>query len=261
MKDEERAVARAWDENAAAWTQQVRSGRDVMREQMNWPMFQAFLPDLAGRAVIDLGCGEGSSSRALAATGARVTGVDLSPAFLAAAEAEEAARPLGVVYRRDSFTSLDGAADGSFDAAVSFMALMDGPSFPEAMTAVARILRPGGTLHFSVLHPCFWRRGSNWIAGPERRPIGMLVRSYWNEQPYEDRMSFLGPSEDGAGHFTVPRFPMRMEDYVNGIAGAGLAITAMMEPRPTEAMARVHSLLRRQREHVPMLLYLAARKP
>lgn len=261
MIEEEAAVARAWDRNADAWTRRVRAGGDLLRERMNQPMFMAFLPQLEGREVIDLGCGEGSSSRILADAGARVTGIDLSEGFLAAAAAEEAARPRGIAYRRDSFTRLATCDDGSFDAAVSFMALMDGPSFPDAMRATARVLRSGGTLHFSVLHPCFWRRGSRWIAGGDGRILGVVVADYWNEKPYEDRVAFFGQTAGPAERFSVPRFPMRMEDYVCGVAAAGLAITAMSEPRPSEELAGEHSIFRRQRDHAPMLLYIAARKP
>jgi 2-polyprenyl-3-methyl-5-hydroxy-6-metoxy-1,4-benzoquinol methylase len=53
--------------------------------------------DEAGKAVIDLACGEGYYTRALRQQGAvRVVGVDLSRAMIGLAEAEEARRPLGV---------------------------------------------------------------------------------------------------------------------------------------------------------------------
>jgi len=49
MRDEEGAVARAWNRNADAWTRQVRAGSDLLREPMNRPMFMAFLPSLDGK--------------------------------------------------------------------------------------------------------------------------------------------------------------------------------------------------------------------
>ena len=56
--------------------------------------------DVAGKAVIDLACGEGYYTRALRQQGAaRVVGVDLSRGMIALAEAEEARRPLGLEYR------------------------------------------------------------------------------------------------------------------------------------------------------------------
>ena len=64
--------------------------------------------DLAGKAVIDLACGEGYYTRALRQQGAaRIVGVDLSRAMIGLAEAEEAQRPLGVEYRVGDVRTLE----------------------------------------------------------------------------------------------------------------------------------------------------------
>jgi 2-polyprenyl-3-methyl-5-hydroxy-6-metoxy-1,4-benzoquinol methylase len=73
----EREVAAAWDANAPTWAAEVRAGHDRMHELFTSPRFMEFLPGLAGRSVIDLGCGEGRYTRSLARRGARVTGVDI----------------------------------------------------------------------------------------------------------------------------------------------------------------------------------------
>jgi hypothetical protein len=52
-----------------------------------------------------------------------------------------------------------------------------------------------------------------------------------------------------------------MEDYVNGLCDAGFRILRMQEPRPTEEMVRTYSGLQRERDHVPIFLYVAAAKP
>ena len=61
-----------------------------------------------------------------------------------------------------SFSDLATFRAESFDAAISTMALMDGPDFPGAMREIARVLRPGGTLAYSILHPCFATKGMGW---------------------------------------------------------------------------------------------------
>lgn len=114
-------VAEAWDQNADLWVRHVRAGWDKLRETFNNPMFFAFAPDLAGRAVIDLGCGEGRNTREMARRGAWVTGVDVSQRMIAAARAAEAAEPLGVSYHAASFSKLDCCADESFDLALATM--------------------------------------------------------------------------------------------------------------------------------------------
>jgi SAM-dependent methyltransferase len=259
----ERDVADTWDENAALWVSQVAAGRDAFREIVNNPMFfGAFLPDLRGREVIDLGCGEGCNTRILAQRGGKMTGIDISPRMIASARAAEASEPLGIDYRVGSFAALDGIDDASVDAAISTMALMDAPDFGAAATATFRVLRDGGGFHFSVIHPCFCTLGSRWIRDAEDRAEGRLVGNYWNEQPYieEWRFSLVGKHE--AQPFKVPTFPYRLEHYVNGLCEAGFRITGILEPRPTEAMVAAYpDWLGEVRRHAPIHLYVSAAKP
>jgi SAM-dependent methyltransferase len=171
----ETEVAAAWDANAATWVEHVRAGYDLYREAFTMPAFLAFSPDLGGLEVIDLGCGEGHNTRALARGGATMTGVDLSQRMIAAARASEAAEPLGIAYRVGSFTRLEFCEDASFDAAVSTMALMDGPDFAGAARAAHRVLRPGGGFYFSVLHSCFITAGATWRRDERGREIALTV--------------------------------------------------------------------------------------
>src|SRR6476620_4813518 len=98
MRLDEEGVQQAWNRNAPVWVERVRAGRDLYREVFNNPAFMAFLPPLAGLAVLDLGCGEGTNTRIVAQTGARLTGVDIAPAMIEAARAEEVRAPLGISY-------------------------------------------------------------------------------------------------------------------------------------------------------------------
>ncbi|HZN25229.1 MAG TPA: class I SAM-dependent methyltransferase, partial [Burkholderiales bacterium] len=141
--DEEK-VAELWDLNADLWTRQVRAGRDVFREVFHMPMFLDFVPDLSGLDVLDAGCGEGRNTRVFARRGARMTAVDISPRLIQAAQDEEKREPLGIRYSLSSFTDLSAFDDASFDAAVSTMALMDGPDFTQAAREIHRVLRKGG---------------------------------------------------------------------------------------------------------------------
>src|SRR5579872_5045033 len=96
--DDEAEIAALWDRNAATWVHDVRAGRDRYREVWNNPAFLAFLPDLVGLEILDLGCGEGRNTRLFAEHGGRMTGIDLSPAMIEAARATESERPLGIRY-------------------------------------------------------------------------------------------------------------------------------------------------------------------
>ena len=190
----EREVSRAWDGNADSWAEQVRKGWDVYREFYNNPAFLEFIGesigDLAGLSILDAGCGEGYNTRILARRGAKMTGADLAPRMIELAREEEHREPLGIRYEVNSFSDLSAFAGVSFDAAVSFMALMDGPDFPGAMRAIHRVLRPGGMLVFSIIHPCFITKGLTWIRDEAGHETALTVAHYFDDTPWVERWKF-----------------------------------------------------------------------
>ena len=258
LSDED--VARYWDENAASWAEQVRAGRDIARELLNNPAFLAFIGDLAGHDVLDAGCGEGYNTRILARRGARMTGVDLSERMIALAQEEERQQPLGIRYQRSSYSDLSALADASFDAVVSFMALMDGPHFDRAMMEAFRVLRPGGRLAFSITHPCFLTKGSRWLRDAEGRKIQWAVGDYFAPGGWVERWRFTdAPLE--APQFATPRFDRTLSEYLNAVIGAGFILKEIGEPRPSEEYCAAHPSQRGWRDHVALFLHVRAAKP
>jgi SAM-dependent methyltransferase len=238
MDVDESDVAAAWDENAARWIDGVRSGFDRFRDVANNPAFLNFLPEIVGRDVIDLGCGEGYNTRVFASLGARMTGIDLSERLINAAIAAESDNPLGIHYRVASYADLSTFADKTFDVALSTMALMDGPDFSSVARSVARVLRPDGWFCFSVTHPCFVTPVSRWVEDEGGAVEGKLVADYWRETPFTERWGFRSGSSE-TEPFTIWYFPYRLEDYINGLCAAGFRIARIAEPRPTEEMSPI----------------------
>ncbi|MBA2918345.1 methyltransferase domain-containing protein [Sphingomonas sp. MAH-20] len=107
-------------------------------------MVQRWHP-LDGQDVLDFGCGIGRVARAMTARGARVVGLDVSPAMIA-----EARRRGGDVrYLIGRGRGLDGVADASVDlmlAADSFPYLVAAGLLDAHVAEAARALRPGGSL-------------------------------------------------------------------------------------------------------------------
>ncbi len=260
---DEAAVAAAWDRNAALWTQEVRSGFDLYRELYTLPAFLNFMPSIAGKQVIDLGCGEGSNTRRFAQLGGTMTGVDLSAEMIGRARAKEREEPLGIAYEIGSFSELSSFADRTFDCAVSTMALMDGPDLPAALKAAHRVLKPAGTLCFSVLHPCFITPAIQWLADETGTHYGLRVGRYFEKTPFIEYWRFSRRSGESrqqvAGEpFEVPRFPRTLSDYINGVTEAGFRLARIEEPRPSEEMARKHEWLNRWYRHAPLVLFVLA---
>ena len=105
----------------------------------------------AGRHVLDVGSGIGGPARYMAATfGARVTGIDLTPEFVATAR--ELTRRSGLDGLA-SFEQGDALAmpfpDASFDAATCLYVAMNIPDKPGLIGEIARVLKPGGRLVWS----------------------------------------------------------------------------------------------------------------
>ena len=112
------------------------------------------LGDVKNLKICDVACGEGHLSRRLAEQGASVIGIDISKGLLECAR-EQSNAELDIAFRKDDAQVLKTIPEQDFDLAVSNLALMDIPDHKKVFGACHRILKQGGALVFSVLHPCF----------------------------------------------------------------------------------------------------------
>jgi 2-polyprenyl-6-hydroxyphenyl methylase/3-demethylubiquinone-9 3-methyltransferase len=107
---------------------------------------------LRDAAVLDVGCGAGLLSEALAARGARVTAIDLAPELIEVAKLHLLESGQTVEYLLSSAEALAQQREGAFDV-VACMELLEHVPDPAAiLTACARALRPGGQLFVSTLN-------------------------------------------------------------------------------------------------------------
>ncbi|MBR0684045.1 class I SAM-dependent methyltransferase [Roseomonas eburnea] len=255
-------VARLWEANAPAWIALSRAGWDLYRDHLNTPAFLRILPPVGGLRGLDIGCGEATNSRTVAARGARITALDVAPSFLAAAAATEAADPRGIRFVRGSALALP-FPDGTFDFATSFMCLMDVPHPDRALTEAARILRPGGFLQFSILHPSYTGPGRRVLRDAEGTAYAIELREATLPDGTVERWRFSSAPpalRDAYPPFQVPRFDRSLAWWLNAVACTGLHLEAAEEPiAEPELAARVPTIA--DTRIAPLFLILRARKP
>jgi 2-polyprenyl-6-hydroxyphenyl methylase/3-demethylubiquinone-9 3-methyltransferase len=114
---------------------------------------------LAGRSVLDVGCGGGILAEAMAVSGAAVTGIDAGKEPLAVAKQHAQASGLAVDYRQATAEELAEAAPGAFDIVTCMELLEHVPDPSSIVVACARLVKPGGHVFFATLN----RNLKSWV--------------------------------------------------------------------------------------------------
>lgn len=107
---------------------------------------------LAGRRVLDVGCGGGLLSEAMSAAGATVTGIDLSDHALSVARLHLLESGRSVDYRKISAEDLAVREAGSYDVVTCMELLEHVPDPRSTVGACAALVRPGGDVFFSTIN-------------------------------------------------------------------------------------------------------------
>ena len=210
-----------------------------------WAYRDAFA-EFVGRGegeALDVGCGEGRVSRELMSCGYRVTALDVVRGLAEAAAQAGSAH----AYVVAPVTELP-FDDGQFDLVVAYNMLMDVDDVPAAVKEIRRVLRSGGEMVISIVHPL---ADHGRFANENADSPFVVNGSYFGRQRFEDTVERNGLSMHFAG------WMQPLENYAAALEGAGLAITSLREPIPSLSSGAPANMERWTRW--PMFLWLKAR--
>ncbi len=237
MREIEERIARQWEQIADTYAELIGGqGTPHHREILN-PCIERMLGDVNGRRLLDAGCGEGYLSRYYARKGAVVTGVDVSERLIAIARRLANIEGLDKIeFLCDDICRLESIADDWFDVVLCNLVLLNVPCLASAFRQFNRVLRRGGQLVFSIVHPAFnvygpcrWEMGEKDPVTGRRRGLYFVADNYFDEREYQRYWKTIN-GEDFPGPISF--FHRTLTSYLNNLISAGLIVEAIEEPRP-----------------------------
>lgn len=233
-----------WQESAEAWVADMGEAGDFGRRYVLDPVMLPRALARAPKTALDVGCGEGRFCRMLKRHGVEATGIDPTPALLAAARKRDA----GGVYLEATAECLP-FEDASFDLVVSYLTLIDIPDIQAAIPEMARVLKPGGSLLIANLTSfntaC---AGDGWIKSGSGRRLHFPIDDYLKERSVW--IDYRG--------IRVVNHHRPLSTYMKLLLDAGLQLTHFDEPAPIAATPPAKATSYRR---VPWFLVMEWAKP
>jgi ubiquinone/menaquinone biosynthesis C-methylase UbiE len=207
-------VAKTNDYDGFAEAYSAQNEHSALNAYYERPAIVALAGDVAGRRILDAGCGSGPLSAALRDRGAVMTGIDASAEMLALARRRLGdGAALHVVDLNDRLPFDDGA----FDDVVASLVLHYLEDWGPTLAEFRRVLRPGGRLIASVQHPFVE------YAIQDPRP------DYHATTSYTDEWTFNGRS------FPMTFWRRPLHAMTDAFTTSGFRLAVLSEPQPHPA--------------------------
>lgn len=151
----------AWNATAQVWDEKMGDEGNDFHRYLVRPAIEKLLQLKPEQKILDIGCGNGLTTRRLASLGAKMVGIDFASGMIDNARKRtnlNQKNPELIEYQvldATDETALLKLSENNFDAAVSAMALMDMAEIEPLFRALRKIICPGGCFIFAVMHPCF----------------------------------------------------------------------------------------------------------
>jgi ubiquinone/menaquinone biosynthesis C-methylase UbiE len=220
--------------------------------------------------LLDIGAGQGVLAPYVAQTGAKYTGVEISPRLLDLARKRHAKHGRFVQGDARRLASIRELTDTPFDAAVFLLSIQDMNPLEDVLRSASSLLRDGGRLVILMTHPCFRiPRQSGWGHDPARdlrfrrvdrylNPLAVPMKQHADTHSRRSRPNARSDVERGSPTRGVSiSFHRPLNHYVNGLADCGLLVAALRE---ITAEGAGTTLEQRANAEIPLFLGLKALK-
>ena len=221
----------SWNLIAADWANFVET--NDYRIHFLIPHTLRFLGPVNGKSILDLGCGDGGYARILSKKGAVVTAIDGSEKLIKIAQEKAGQEGLSITHLVRNANALNGIKTQSFDIVLASMSLMDIEDYEGALVESRRVLRRGGKLLMSILHPCFSERATD---------------NYFDKTPWKEFVA-----KDFKQKVLFRHMPLK--DFINPLLELGFKMQGFYEPMPTQEQMQASSRISRLAK-VPMFLFM-----
>jgi SAM-dependent methyltransferase len=218
--------------NLNAWDERVRSGKwyvDTATAEDFLRPLQVIDPrgwlggDITGKRVLCLAAGGGRHGVLLAAAGARVTVVDVSPAMLALDRKLAQERGLELALVEASMDDLSALAEASFQIVIQPVSTCYLPDVVQVYHQVARAIVPGGIYISAHKQPASLQ--TTFQEAASTHPY-VLTHPYYDKGPLPP-----APAESWHREAGTLEFLHRWEELIGGLCRAGFVIEDLIEPR------------------------------
>lgn len=229
-----------------AYAQMSRS-KDGLKSSGEWHQLQPLFPPMAGKSVLDLGCGYGWHSKYASDQGAlSVLALDLSERMIEEARRRNSAD--NIEYKVCNIEEYE-YPESSYDFVISNLALHYIADLDSIFEKVFQTLKSEGIFLFNIEHPVFTAGvNEDWLYDEDGTPIAWPIDNYF--YPGERQTLFLG-QHVSKQHHTLTQILM-------GLINAGFILEHIEEAKPSEEMINLTGMKDEMRR--PMMLLVRARK-
>jgi SAM-dependent methyltransferase len=232
-----------WEFSAQAWIESMGERGDWAREHVLDPVMLGRIATGRFSSALDVGCGEGRFCRILKAAGVNATGIDPTPQLVETARRRD---PSGD-YRLGRAEEL-AFETADFDLVVSYLTLVDIADFRAAISEMARVLKPGGSLLIANLtgftSAC---AAQGWVRDGEGRCLHFPIDHYLDEFPFWFEWAGI----------RIENWHRPLAAYMTALLESGLHLTFFSEPEPVSGEGSRRVDFRR----VPWFVVMEWRRP